>query len=190
MEGGRKEKREIVTTELVAGADFFHHLPCAAGGQHLEDWERVRVKPRPQQPHTLHKVVKQHFEVKLPKNILTQITTCHTVHSETKANRRCFQCRDVFQTYFQEHVWWCIRCVICMLHSEKRRAQMPRHRAAISTHMNNWVKVLSLTRPQYVGNLLRKCRHHPQACLVDSYCSRNKLCNKINSALLSCQQWC
>lgn len=32
MEGGREEraKREIVTTELVAGADFFHHLPCVA----------------------------------------------------------------------------------------------------------------------------------------------------------------
>lgn len=31
-EEGREEraKREIVTTELVAGADFFHHLPCAA----------------------------------------------------------------------------------------------------------------------------------------------------------------
>lgn len=31
-EGGREQrpKREIVTTELVAGADFFHHLPCAA----------------------------------------------------------------------------------------------------------------------------------------------------------------
>lgn len=32
---GRREeraKREIVTTELVAGADFFHHLPCEAPG--------------------------------------------------------------------------------------------------------------------------------------------------------------
>lgn len=31
-QGGWREerpKREIVTTELVAGADFFHHLPCA-----------------------------------------------------------------------------------------------------------------------------------------------------------------
>lgn len=38
MDGGREErpKREIVTTELVAGADFFHHLPCAAGRQQLE----------------------------------------------------------------------------------------------------------------------------------------------------------
>ena len=26
-EGGRSEEREIITTELVAGADFFHHLP-------------------------------------------------------------------------------------------------------------------------------------------------------------------
>lgn len=56
MDGGREErpKREIVTTELVAGADFFHHLPCAAGRQRLEDWERVRVKPRPQDPTTKH----------------------------------------------------------------------------------------------------------------------------------------
>lgn len=31
-DGGKEErtKREIVTTELVAGADFFHHLPCEA----------------------------------------------------------------------------------------------------------------------------------------------------------------
>lgn len=50
MEGGRKDQKEIITTKLVAGADFFHHLPCAAGRQRLEDWERVRVKPRPQHP--------------------------------------------------------------------------------------------------------------------------------------------
>lgn len=51
-EGWREErpKREIVTTELVAGADFFHHLPCAAGRQRLKDWERVRVKPHPTTP--------------------------------------------------------------------------------------------------------------------------------------------
>lgn len=60
MEGGgdgwreERPKREIVTTELVAGADFFHHLPCVAGGQQLEDWERVRVKPHPQHPATKH----------------------------------------------------------------------------------------------------------------------------------------
>ena len=58
-EGGRwregRPKREIVTTELVAGADFFHHLPCAAGRQRSEDWERVRVKPTtPRQPNTVH----------------------------------------------------------------------------------------------------------------------------------------
>lgn len=49
-----RPKREIVTTELVAGADFFHHLPCAAGRQRLEDWERVRVKAHPQHPTTKH----------------------------------------------------------------------------------------------------------------------------------------
>ena len=53
MDGGRKDqKRAIVTTELVAGADFFHHLPCVAGRQRLEDRERVRVKPRPYHPNT------------------------------------------------------------------------------------------------------------------------------------------
>lgn len=32
-DGWREErpKREIFTTELVAGADFFHHLPCRGG---------------------------------------------------------------------------------------------------------------------------------------------------------------
>lgn len=31
MKGGEERpKRVIVTTELVAGADFFHHLPCEA----------------------------------------------------------------------------------------------------------------------------------------------------------------
>lgn len=55
-DGWREErpKREIVTTELVAGADFFHHLPCVAGRQQLEDLERVRVKPHPQHPTTKH----------------------------------------------------------------------------------------------------------------------------------------
>lgn len=43
---GESWKREIVTTELVAGADFFHHLPCDARRQ-SEDWERIRVKPQP-----------------------------------------------------------------------------------------------------------------------------------------------
>lgn len=49
-----RPKRKIVTTELVAGADFFHHLPCAAGRQRLEVWERVRVKLHPQHPKTKH----------------------------------------------------------------------------------------------------------------------------------------
>lgn len=49
-----RSKREIVTTELVAGADFFHHLPCGAGRRRLEDWERVRVKPRPHHPTIKH----------------------------------------------------------------------------------------------------------------------------------------
>lgn len=77
-----RPKREIITTELVAGADFFHHLPCEAGRQRLEDWGRVRVKPTPTTPdnqtqHTrvgqfeLEAVNKQHVGVELPKNIFT-----------------------------------------------------------------------------------------------------------------------
>lgn len=56
MDGGREErpKREIVTTELVAGADFFHHLPCAPEDNNWRDRERVRVKPRPQHTTTKH----------------------------------------------------------------------------------------------------------------------------------------
>lgn len=50
MEGGEGEreegpKRAIITTELVAGADFFHHLPCAAGRQRLEDWRESELNP-------------------------------------------------------------------------------------------------------------------------------------------------
>lgn len=57
MDEGKEErpKREIVTTELVAGADFFHHLPCAAQKTTIGELERVRVKPRSHQPRTKHK---------------------------------------------------------------------------------------------------------------------------------------
>lgn len=78
----QSRKREIVTTELVAGADFFHHLPCAAGRQRLEVWERVRVRPRPQHPSIKHnatsyysywnfkKLTNNKFGLSCPMNIL------------------------------------------------------------------------------------------------------------------------
>lgn len=64
-----RPKREIVTTELVAGAHFFHHLPCAAGRRRLKDWERVRVKPTHIKKHTIHLYVVFKIGVALTSHI-------------------------------------------------------------------------------------------------------------------------
>lgn len=64
-----RPKREIVTTKLVAGADFFHHLPCVAG-RRLEDWERVRVNPRPQHPTNKECIRELHFKAVVKKSTL------------------------------------------------------------------------------------------------------------------------
>lgn len=94
MEREGRPKREIVTTKLVAGADFFHHLPCAARRQRVEEWERTRVKPRPQHPTTKHSTAEQTLKVVSKQllggfscpNVIFKDQYCLTVHMsiETK----------------------------------------------------------------------------------------------------------
>lgn len=135
-----RPKREIVTTELVAGADFFHHLPCAAGRQQLEDWERVRVKPRPQHPTTKHNastivstwsshwttlwgwVAQQHLNTDQYLSHSTLGWKPWRVTLDGDVKNSCA-------------VFW---CVFCILHCEKGWPQM------IFIHTNNWVKMLYL----------------------------------------------